>query len=598
MKAQETKASRLFTAGHQLTVPVWQRPYSWKEPQWTELWQDIVRLREQKDAKLTHFLGSVVVRTEPWDGLPSHAQRFAVVDGQQRLATLTVLLIAIRDLLGDQTSQDKRDELTRQLFENADKDPGHKARLVMQECDEPSLRALVEGKPAPKSTITDCHRFFTKILRPETSERLLDLVSLIQTRLDLVWISLEESDNAHRVFQTINAGGKPLRQTDLVRNFFFLLLAGRGDQFHQQHWRKLEQMFDDKALEQYFSAWAIAQGHSGANDKLFTYFNEDLSKHVGGGDVWSYGERLVCEAANFAVILGASPDQNAGVERELQWLRNWRTKPAEGLIFLLFRLREQGRLNHRNLEACLAMIYSFFARRFVAGFEPNLHRSILVQVAHRFRDNETSKNEQLVLLLRVLLSKGSELKKWPSDEYVIDQAVTTPLYTTARSHWVAGVLGRINESMIGNQKLAPKPDDYGDYQVEHIMPQTLTADWQSDLREWGVSNPAEFSQKKLHVLGNLTLSVINPELSNHRLEAKVRMIQNDSLKLNAKLKSADEWAEGAVDSRTRVMAKELVKVLVSPMTQEEIDKTPFANEKVLEAPGSEPSDIESAEEGD
>jgi hypothetical protein len=598
MKAQETKASRLFTAGHQLTVPVWQRPYSWKEPQWTELWQDIVRLREQKDTKLTHFLGSVVVRTEPWDGLPSHAQRFAVVDGQQRLATLTVLLIAIRDLLGEQTSPEKRDELTRQLFENADKDPGHKARLVMQEGDEPSLRALVDGKPAPKSTITDCHRFFTRILRPETAERLLDLVSLIQTRLDLVWISLEESDNAHRVFQTINAGGKPLRQTDLVRNFFFLLLAGRGDQFHQQHWRELEQLFDDKQLEQYFSAWAIAQGHSGANDKLFTYFNEDLSKHAGGGDVWSYGERLVHEAASFAVILGLSKDENDGVERELQWLRNWRTKPAEGLIFLLFRLREQGRLNHKNLQACLAMIYSFFARRFVAGFEPNLHRSILVQVAHRFRDNETSKNEQLVLLLRVLLSKGSELKKWPSDEYVIDQAVTTPLYTSARSHWVAGVLGRINESMIGNQKLAPKPDDYCDYQVEHIMPQTLTADWQSDLREWGVSNPAEFSQKKLHVLGNLTLSVINPELSNHRLEAKVRMIQNDSLRLNAKLKSAEEWAEGAVDSRTRMMAKELVKVLASPMTQEEIDKTPFANERILEASGAEPADSESADDVD
>ena len=598
MKAQETKAAQLFTAGHQLTVPVWQRPYSWKEPQWTELWQDITRLREQKDAKLTHFLGSIVVRTEAWDGLPSHARRFAVVDGQQRLVTLTVLLIAIRDLLGQKISQEKRDELTRQLFENADKDPGHKARLVMQEGDEPSLRALVEGKPAPKSTIIECHRFFTRLLRPETAERLHDLVSLIQLRLDLVWISLEESDNAHRVFQTINAGGKPLRQTDLVRNFFFLLLAGRGDQFHQQHWRKLEQLFDDKALEQYFSAWAIAQGHSGANDKLFTYFNEDFSKKVGGGDVWSYGERLVREAATFAVILGSNPDQNAGVERELQWLRNWRTKPAEGLIFLLFRLRDQGRLNHRSLEACLAMIYSFFARRFVAGFEPNLHRSILVQVAHRFRDNETSKNEQLVLLLRVLLSKGSELKKWPSDEYVIEQAVTTPLYTTARSHWVAGVLGRINESLIANPKLAPEPDDYGDYQVEHIMPQTLTADWQNDLREWGVSNPSDFSQKKLHVLGNLTLSVINSELSNHRLEAKVRMIQDDSLKLNAKLKSVEEWAEGAVDSRTRVMVRELVKVLESPMTQEEIGKTPFANEKVLEASGSEPADNENAEDID
>jgi hypothetical protein len=596
MKAQETKASRLFTAGHQLTVPVWQRPYSWREPQWNELWQDIARLRAQKDSKLTHFLGSVVVRTEPWDGLPSHAQRFAVVDGQQRLATLTVLLIAIRDLLGEKDKPETRDDFTGQLFVNLDKAPGHQARLMLQEGDEPALRALVDGAMPPKSIITDCYRFFTKLLRPEGASDLISLVSLIQTRLDLVWISLEESDNAHRVFQTINAGGKPLRQTDLVRNFFFLLLASRGDEFHQQHWQKLEKLFDDKSLEQYFSAWAIAQGYSGSNDKLFVYFNEDLSKRPGVEEVWGYGEGLIREAENFSVILGRAADQNGAVERELQWLRNWRTKPAEGLLFLLFRLRDQGRLRHSDLEACLSMIFSFFARRFVAGFEPNLHRSILVQVAHRFRDNQTSKNDQLVLLLRVLLSKGSELKKWPSDDYVIEQAVRTPLYTTARSHWVVGILGRINEAIIGNKKLAPKPDDYRDYQVEHVMPQKLTADWQSDLHEWGVANAVEFSQKKLHVLGNLTLSVINPELSNHRLETKVRMIQNDSLRLNSKLKFVEQWTEGGVDARTRVMAKELVKVLDRPMTQEEIDKTPFASEGIADSSEIDSADTDMAED--
>jgi hypothetical protein len=579
MKAAETKASKLFDSGQQLRVPVWQRAYSWREPQWKELWGDIVRLRGQ-EAIATHFLGSVVVRVHPWNGSPAHAQVCSLVDGQQRVTTLTILLLAIRDSLFRLGEKEQAEALVPQLFFNEKKVESDQPRLVLQDEDQRSLRMLIERKGISSDNVGRCFEFFCNELKDEKIEDLFGLIRLIQTRLDLVWIALEATDNHHRVFQTINAGGKPLRQTDLVRNFFFLLLGGRGDDFYRDYWNTLEKLFDEKELENYFSAWSITKGYSGSNDRLFSYFNDDLSPVASSTDkVWDYGAGLVSHARLYSIILGKERDPDATVERQLQWLRQWGTKPADGLLLLLLALREKRRLSNKCLAECLAVVFSFFARRFLAGYEPNLHRSILVIIAKKLAANQTAKDDDLVEGLTVFLSEGSELKKWPSDDNVLDVTASTRLYTNARQHWVVAILGRLNHVLVDNPKLAPEPKSYkSGYQVEHILPQSMTADWQNDLKDWGVKDPAEFSQKRLHVLGNLTLTQINPELSNKRFGEKVLMVMNDSLKLNNYLKDKTEWTESRVDERTRWMVKKLLDDLPKPYSEAQISKSKFGAE--------------------
>jgi hypothetical protein len=591
MKASETKAAELFKSDIQLTVPVWQRPYSWYKSEWDALWKDICRVDEKSD-KLTHFLGSVVLRSEKFEGLPDHSQRYEIVDGQQRVATLTILLVAIRDRIGEIDGVQVYNDLTDQLLVNAKKIPAHRPRLVLQSSDEKCLRALVEGENRVAGRVTDCYEFFRDLLKTKKKRSEINkIISLINTKLEIVWINIDESDNAHRVFQTINAGGRPLEQTDLVRNFFFLLLGGSGKDFYEKHWRGLESRFDSRELGRYFSAWTTAQGHAGSSKSLFSYFHSDLAPHERSpGSVREYGEKLVRDASLFSVILGKEKDKSDDVESSMSIMRKWGTTPADGLLFTLFRLRDESRMKHADLKNCIDVLFSFFARRFIGGYEPNLHRSICSGVARRIVATNKTRGNDIVTHLRVLLSSGSELKRWPNDEYVIAQSVSTSIYSRARVGWTKCVLEYINSSLVSNPKLAPSAEEYASCSVEHIMPQELPQGWVDDMKKWGINNTTDLHQNKLHVLGNLTLTKINSELSNKRLVAKLKAIQDDSLKINKELKVIDAWTTSTIEERSRRLAGFLVRGLISPMSKEDISKTPFTDDVEEEVLGSELED--------
>jgi hypothetical protein len=574
MHAQETKAAELFASGKQMRVPIWQRRYSWTKVEWDALWEDLERL--QLEPRLTHFIGSVVVRVveHPRSGMPEIADQFDLVDGQQRVTTLTLLRAAIRDRLSALQGGDQRAVLTRQMLINDDKCDDHKPRLVLQRLDDPALSAVVKGGAAVDGLVCGAHQHFLRRLAKFDEKQLLALETTIQNRLRVVWIKLDAGDNAHRVFQTINAGGRPLRQADLVRNFFFLLLKGEGERFYQDHWQHLEAGLESGELERYFIAWTMSEGHAGSKDSLFDYFEGDLAgSESAPQEVWSYGKRLVEEAALYRRILGKEKDQDARVEGALAWLRGWGTLPLEGLLLRILQLRAAGRLDDASAAGCFELIYSFLARRFVAGNAPNLHKSILRQVCHRIGKNETAKNEGIVEFLRVLLSRGSELKRWPTDKEVVDQAAVGVLYTKARASWANSVLARINAVAFKTAKHAPQ--DLGQFTVEHVMPQDLTSDWRSDLTEWGVKDPSDLHARKLHVLGNLTLTLINSELSNKRLTAKLELLDDDTLRINKPLKTAKSWTEASIVERSRELAGQLVKSLPGPMTESEMKESEF-----------------------
>ena len=574
MNAQETKAAELFASGKQMRVPIWQRRYSWTRVEWDALWEDLERL--QQEPHLTHFIGSVVVRVidHPGNGMPEIADQFDLVDGQQRVTTLTLLRAAIRDKLAAIQGGEQHAVLTRQMLINDDKCEDHKPRLVLQRLDDPALCSVVKGGPPIAGLVSDAHRHLLRKLAKFDQKQLLALETTIQNRLRVVWIKLDAGDNAHRVFQTINAGGRPLRQADLVRNFFFLLLKGDGERFYKEHWGDLEASIDAGELERYFIAWTMAKGHAGSKDSLFDYFEGDLAgAEPQPPQVWAYGERLVQEAVLYRRILGKDQDPDAKVEAALAWLRGWGTLPIEGLLLKILQLREADRLDTESAAGCFELIYSFLARRFVAGNAPNLHKSILRQVCHRIHRNETAKNAGIVEFLRVLLSRGSELKRWPTDKEVVDQAGVGVLYTKARAAWVKSVLARINKSAFKNSKNAFH--DLSQCTVEHVMPQELPSDWRSDLSEWGVKDPSDLHARKLHVLGNLTLTMINSELSNKRLLTKLELLEDDALRINKLLKPAKSWTETSINERSRALAQQLVNSLPSPMTESEMKGSEF-----------------------
>lgn len=583
MKAEEIEVGKLFNGGQQLLIPLWQRHYSWEHTQWAELWTDLERLQEE--GVTGHFVGSIVLQALPWSGLPSEARRFLVVDGQQRITTLTLLVCAIRDRLvefglTDEERAQTRADYTAQLLLNTTHQEGHRHRLVLQENDRVLLDPIVDGKGTGtgSSLVERAYDFFRRRISGLDRDAITQLLSRVLVRLSAVWVTLEDGDNAHRVFQTLNAGGKKLKQADLVRNYFFLLLGELGNDFYESHWRQLETDLNDRELEDYLVAWSITQGHTGGKDSLFRYFHKDLVDREHSPEaVLEYGRGLVEVARYFRWIRepsGSSLDLTA--QSSLRDLRNWTTQPAEGLLLWLLRRHGDGKLDSKYLHAGFEVVLSFMVRRQLAGYEPNLHKSIFVATTRKLRSRSDLSQADTVDYLKYVLSSGIEVRTWPTDEAISAVARETPVYSSARAGWAFLILERVNRELFENAKHAPPELERSKYSVEHVLPQTMTPRWTADLQDWGVENPTHLHQSRLHVLGNLTLTPINSELGNLPFEEKRVQLDDDWLRLNSDVANSNTWTEHRINERSTALAKKACNAFAAPMSTAELQAARIA----------------------
>jgi hypothetical protein len=581
MKAEEVAAGKLFDSGQQLLVPIWQRRYTWDKQDWLELWKDLEHLQAAPNA--SHFIGSIVLKALPWRGLPSEAKRYWIVDGQQRAITLTLLAAAIRDRLARLSGSDEdRVEVSRaytdQLFRNASLKEGHQERLVLQAQDASRLSPIVDGLAGvdlSDAPIDRAYDFFAQAVRDLTASELEGLLSTALVRMMAVWVVLEEGDNAHRVFQTLNAGGKALRQADLVRNYFFLLLGDAGDEFYNAHWQLLEADLPARELEEYFVAWTITQGHTGGKQSLFRYFQEDLSSaEEDESAVLNYGRMLTRTARQFQWIRSPEDSPLESAKDLLFELNAWGTVPAEGLILLLLRQFTEEKLDDASLAEALELVLSFMARRMLAGYEPQLHKDIFVRAAHRLRARKDLEGRDLVTFLRYTLSRGADVRSWPTTDLVVSRVTSNALYTAPRSHWVKCILQRAARTLREPQDPAPASQDL---HVGHVMPESLTPQWVEDLSNWGVEHPAGLHELRVQVLGNLTLIEGDSPLLQATFDQEKAALAASGLTINRMICSESSWTGHEIDARSIELAKRVCQTYVEPMDREALRTSRFAD---------------------
>jgi hypothetical protein len=603
MHAEEIEVEKLFASDRQLIIPLWQRRYSWRKSEWEDLWLDLLRVADAAAASenLNHFIGSVVLHAQEGTGLPSEAQRFLVVDGQQRITTLTLLMCAIRDHIARSESDDTerqslKDFYTSRYLRNTTLGGEYRDRLVLQQADRGALAQVIDGAPGEQTLVEQAYQYFSAQLSTRTSEEALTLITHIAKRLSAVWVVLDAGDNAHRVFQTLNSGGRPLEQADLVRNFFFLLLGDKGEQFYSEHWQNLEADVPAAEIEDYLVAWAISQGYGGSKGALFSYFQKDLgSVESVPSAIYAYGQELTAAARLFRYI--RRPAEMSGISpatrRSLQTLSRWGTIPAEGLLLHLLRRYSSGSMDDGQLGSSVEVVISFFARRFLAGFAPNRHKSILVSAARRLTDQPDLAGDDAVSLLRAVLSSGEDENSWPSDAVLRDRVLSTPVYTPTRSKWAFVVLERVNRTFYTYPIHAPNILASGEYTVEHVMPQKLSQAWEHDLTEWGVPSPAALHETHLHVLGNLTLSAINSYLHNRPLAEKLRMLEDDtSFKINGAIVGYERWDGPTIDERGLDLVERAIASFVPPLSRDEITSLGVVVVDGVEVLGSDDDDDE------
>ncbi len=240
MKADATTLLEFFkqTQTNQFVIPIYQRLYSWKKEQCKQLWDDIIKIGGN-DKMNGHFIGSILyVRDDN-----THSSPLLIIDGQQRLTTITLLFIALRNHSSDEV---KRKEIESYLI-NSDKDGDKKFRLILSESDKDTLLFLIDKnkrKPSePSLKIMENFKLFEKWISENTDK--LETIFKGLEKLMIVWIALKkEKDDPQLIFESMNSTGKDLTQTDLTRNYIVMETeVEKQEDFYNQYWRAMEEDF-------------------------------------------------------------------------------------------------------------------------------------------------------------------------------------------------------------------------------------------------------------------------------------------------------------------------------------------------------------------
>ena len=257
--AGETTLQELLEGSKQYQVPLYQRTYSWQKEQLERLWEDILQLAEDRVTapEVTHFIGSLVLAPSPANG-PAGVMEFLVVDGQQRLTTLSLLLCAIRDHRARTEDPTHRARINEQYLINRWKSEQHRLKLLPTQADRASYLACLDATPQAGGAdpVGVAYRFFRAELEsnddPDDPTDLERIEDAIISGLALVSITAQRGDNAHRIFESLNNTGLRLTQGDLLRNYLFMRLPTRGEAVYHALWLPLQNMLSSAELEQLF----------------------------------------------------------------------------------------------------------------------------------------------------------------------------------------------------------------------------------------------------------------------------------------------------------------------------------------------------------
>ncbi|HEY9610353.1 DUF262 domain-containing protein [Allocoleopsis sp.] len=255
MKASETKLRELLEGGKQFQIPLFQRPYSWSKKEWKALWEDIMQIYHEHEDN--HFLGPIVTQAIP--GTPDGISPFLLIDGQQRLTTLSLLLAALREHLKEQDSESAAELQELYLINRYKKGDAH-YKILPTQADQEVYQKVVEGHiNESTSLIYETFKFFGNQLKNgdiEEDNAPIDLAkfkNVVLEKLTLVSITLDDRDNPYIIFESLNHKGAPLTQADLLRNYFFMKLdKQRREESYEKIWLPLQEQFKVNAGDEQY----------------------------------------------------------------------------------------------------------------------------------------------------------------------------------------------------------------------------------------------------------------------------------------------------------------------------------------------------------
>jgi alkylated DNA nucleotide flippase Atl1 len=554
MDVQEISLRTILDGTKQYRVPLYQRPYSWEKSQVQRLWDDIERLARERvqSSSAVHFMGSLVLsigRTGPG------GTEFLVVDGQQRLTTVSILLCALRDYIEkrEPDGQKRRMVLHESYLINRFSDGDGLLKVLPTQADRETYRAILDGRQPDDvtSNIAIAYRFFSQKLREaRDSDDRHDLVGIEEAILGgLVFVSItaRSADNVYRIFESLNNTGKPLTQGDLLRNYVFMRLASGGEEIYNSTWLPMQRLLAPNDLQQLF--WLDAVMRQPLVSQSDVYFTQQTRLDaLPDNEIAAEVRRWSGLATLLATMRDPSREHHPELRKRLTRLKEWGTTTVEPLVLQLLSRREDRIESEDAISGTLQIVEAFLVRRVIVGRATTGINRILIAATSEIRADRPSAET-----IRQYLSTG---RKTYGTDAEIDAAVTTiPFYFQGRPAQRKLVLQWLEEAYGSKERVDPSSAT-----IEHVLPQTLTPAWRARLSPYVSEGETidSLHASLLHTLGNLTLTAYNSELSNLPFEKKRSRLAESGFQMNREIAACEEWTPTEIAVRAQHLA-DLVK---------------------------------------
>ncbi len=542
-------------------IPVYQRNYSWQNKHCAQLLNDLKGLIKKPD--VPHFFGSIV---------SSHMQGgkredFLIIDGQQRLTTISILLIAIVDLLKHKKVIPKDDRLiekiTKKHLVDEYQEDQRKIRLKPIKDDCKAFDALFgdEFDFVDGSNVTSNFRYFRDRILNENIDidDLYDAISRLQT----IDIFLEKDDDPQLIFESLNSTGLELEEGDKIRNFILMGLSSElQEKYYETFWNKIEKNTHFKVSDFFKDYLTLKLNRTVVIKDIYFTFKDYVKKN--NDDIEALLQDLLEYSKLYAIILNPMQYQNSFTAVLVRLSQLEFTVIFPVVLAILKRWNEKN-LTDQEVTELLRVTEIFLFRRLIVGLATNALSKIFATL-----DKDVTKKAQSSQLASyaeiykyVLLNK-EESSRFPNDEEFEQALFSRNIYAMSSKNKAYLFSFLENEESKEQINVIERIKD-GTYTIEHIMPQTLSPVWQKELGE----KSQQVHEQWLHTLPNLTLTGYNSKYSNRPFKDKLDVengFKDSNLRLNQYVRECLKWTEDELVERQSRLSKKSLKLWYYPTT--------------------------------
>ncbi len=566
MIAVQANLLQFLSVPKQLLIPIYQRTYSWTRTQCLQLWQDIERVAQDESIP-AHFIGSVVYIQEGIYQATTLPQML-VIDGQQRLTTVSLLLLAISNAISnDAVTHINRDMIRGLYLFNTYGKGDQKYKIILTQSDKESFVSLLDGRELDNMAsyhVIDNYHYFVDLIKK--SALTLDEIYHGVNKLVVVDVSLDRhNDNPQLIFESLNSTGLDLTQADLIRNYVLMgMTAEQQADVYNRYWFPMEQRFGKteyaRLFDRFMRDYLTIKSDAGTIPNIGGVYSE-FKKYIRGKDITEVVKDIALFSRYFARLAFPERNEDKSIRTVLENINTLKVDVAYPLLLEVFEDFERyNLLTYEDFIEILTLIESYVMRRTIVGIPTNSMNKTFATFKR-----SVDKSDYLNSVKYGFITLDS-YRRFPRDDEFMTEYVTKDIYNLLqRRNYLLSKL----ENHERKEKVTIE-----EYTIEHILPQNpdLSIEWRQALGD----NWKEIQTRYLHTIGNLTLTGYNPELSDRPFAQKRDMeggFAHSPLKLNSGLGELEVWGAEQIKKRAQSLAVLALDIWRYPNMSDEVIKS-------------------------